>query len=279
MLHLGVRAHDFGKLPLEELAARIAAHGLTCVQLAPAKAIAGCNDDDPLTPEFAARVREAFARHRIEIAVLSCYINLGDRDAANRARSLGRFKEHLRVARAFGCRVVGTETGSVNSDFSRHPDNTGESAFQTVLGGVMELAHAAEQHDAVIGIEAVERYVISSPRRLRRLVDEIASPRVRVILDPVNLLCATNHAHQSEILQEALSALGHDIEIIHAKDFMLTAAGQYQEAPAGHGSLDYAPLLRWIKANRPGIPVLLENTAPAIIAETIAFLRRAYDTA
>jgi sugar phosphate isomerase/epimerase len=173
MLNLGVRAHDFGKLPLAHLAAQIAAHGLTCIQLAPAKAIADFGADDPLTPEFAAQVRDAFARHGIAIAVLGCYINLGDRDPAQRQRSLERFKEHLRVARAFGGAVVGTETGSVNSDYSRHPDNAGEAAFQTVLSGVRELAREAEKSDAIVAIEGVERYVISSPRRLRRLADEV----------------------------------------------------------------------------------------------------------
>ena len=40
-MRIGIRAHDFGKLPAEELARRIAAKGLTCVQLAVSKAIAG----------------------------------------------------------------------------------------------------------------------------------------------------------------------------------------------------------------------------------------------
>lgn len=275
MLNLGVRAHDFGKLPLEELAARIAAHGLTSIQLAPAKAIAGFGDTDPLTPEFAAQVRDVFARHGIRIAVIGCYINLGDRDAAHRARSLARFKDHLRVLRAFDGLVVGTETGSVNSDFSYHPDNTGEAAFATVLAGVRELVAEAERCDATLAIEGVERYVISSPARLRRLLDEVGSPRLRIILDPVNLLCAGSHARPAEVLAESLALLGDKIAIIHAKDFILNA-GTFEERPAGDGTLDYAPLFRWLKTRPPGLPVLMENTAPATIARTIAYLRDAY---
>ena len=41
MIRVGVRAHDFGKLPADELARRIAATGMSCVQLAVSKAIAG----------------------------------------------------------------------------------------------------------------------------------------------------------------------------------------------------------------------------------------------
>lgn len=38
---LGCRAHDFGKLALEELAGKVADAGFDCLQLAPAKAVAG----------------------------------------------------------------------------------------------------------------------------------------------------------------------------------------------------------------------------------------------
>lgn len=278
MLNLGVRAHDFGKLPAEELAARIAQHGLSCVQLAPAKAIAGCENDQPLSSEFAHTVARAFNRHGISIAVLGCYINLGDRQEAIRRPQLERFKEHLRFAAEFGCRIIATETGSLNSDFSRHPENAGEEAFEIVLASVRELAREAERCGTVIGIEAVERYVISTPERLRRLVDAANSPNVQVVYDPVNLLWSTNHSRQKEILASAHALLGDRIRVLHAKDFVV-AGGQFHERPAGEGQLDYPPVLRWLKARRESIPVILENTDPATIARTVAFLRDAYQRA
>jgi L-ribulose-5-phosphate 3-epimerase len=275
-MRLGVRAHDFGKLPIDELAAQIAGHGLSCIQLAPPKAIAGFDGDaGGLSPEFAGHVREAFARHGIQIAVLGCYINLGDPDAARQRPSLDLFKTYLRFARDCGCRVVGTETGSVNADFSWHPDNHGEAAFQTVLARVRELVREAEKFGVFVGIEGVERYVISSPRRLRRLVDEVDSPHLRVIFDPVNLLCAKNQHAQDEVTAEALALLGDRIAIVHAKDFRMNG-GQFEEVPAGGGSLHYAPVMRWIKEQRPAVEVLLENTQPATIAGTVAFMHAAY---
>jgi sugar phosphate isomerase/epimerase len=275
-LTLGVRAHDFGKLPVETLADRIAAHGLSSVQLAPPKAIAGF-DGQPgsLSGGFARYVRDVFAARGIRIAVLGCYINLGDRDEAVRRPQLERFKEHVRFARDFGCSVVGTETGSVLSDFSRHPDNAGEAAYQTVLASVRELAAEAEKFGVCVGIEGVERYVISTPRRLQRLVAEVGSPNVQVIYDPVNLLSADRAGEQEHWMREALQVLGSRIGIIHAKDFALVS-GAFEERPAGEGALDYTPLFRWLKANKPGVDVLLENTDPATIARTVAYVRKAY---
>ena len=275
-MRLGVRAHDFGKLPVDELAGRIAAHGLESIQLAPTKALAGFDlDEGRLSPGFAAGVAEAFRRRGIRIAVLGCYINLGDRDESRRRPQLERFKAYLRFARDFGCSVVGTETGSLNADFSRHPDNGGEEAFQIVLSGVRELVREAEKFGVFVCIEAVERYVISSPQRLRRLIDEVDSPNLQVIYDPVNLLWPTNCARQDEILEEAHALLGDRICIVHAKDFS-AEGGAFVELPAGTGELDYSKVLRWVREHKPGIDVLLENTSPDTIADTVAFMRAAY---
>jgi sugar phosphate isomerase/epimerase len=275
-MKLGVRAHDFGKLPVDELAAQIARCGLASIQLAPAKAIAGFDTDaGRLSPGFATSIRDAFHRQGIQIAVLGCYINLADRDEANRRLQLERFKEHVRFARDFGCSLVGTETGSLNPDFSPHPDNAGEAAFQLVLAGVRELVREAERFGVFVGIEAVERYVISSPQRLRRLIDEVGSPNLQVIFDPVNLLSSTNHDQQGRIVDEAQALLGDRICIVHAKDYAISG-GRLQELPAGQGRLDYRKILRWVKARKPGVDVLLENTHPASIGQAIAFMRSAY---
>ena len=275
-MNLGVRAHDFGKLPADELARQIAAHGLNCVQLAPVKAIAGFDSDvDGIPPSFATGVRDAFQRHGIHISVLGCYINLGDRDEVQRRPQLERFKSHLRAARDFGCSIVGTETGSLNSDYSRHPNNSGEEAFQIVLQSVRELVEEAEKCGVNVCIEAVERYVISTPQRLRRLVDEVNSPNLRVIYDPVNLLWSTNCESEAEIVEAAHTLLGDHIRIVHAKDFTI-ADGAFKELPAGQGRLNYRKILRWVKDRHPDIDVLLENTHPSSIASTVAFIQQAY---
>ena len=275
-MNLGVRAHDFGKLPVEELAARIATHGLTCVQLAVAKAVAGIETDaGRLTPGLAGHVRAAFARHGIQIAVLGCYVNLADPDAGTLRAQLGRFKDHLRLARDFGCSVVGTETGSLNADFSWHPDNHGEAAFNAVLANVRELVGEAEKFGVCVGVEGVERYVIDSPRRLRRLVDEVGSPNLQLILDPVNLLNVRNHGDQEAIIEEAFALLGERIAILHVKDFVVED-GRFRSVPAGQGQLNHGLFLRRAKERKPWIHTLLEDTAPATIGESVRFVRETY---
>jgi sugar phosphate isomerase/epimerase len=275
-MRLGVRAHDFGKLPVNELAGRIAAKGFCCVQLAPPKAIAGFDADaGRLSPGFACHVKEALQRQGLQIAVLGCYINLADPDAGSRERQLTRFKEYLRYARDFGCSVVGTETGSLNADFSPHPGNRGEAAFQTVLAGVRELVEEAGRFGVLVGIEGVERYVISDPPRIRRLLDDVGSNNLQIIFDPVNLLSGENYRRQDDIMRESFDLFGERIAILHAKDFFVEG-GALKSAPSGQGLLNYDLLMDLIGARKPFINVLMEDTNPATVEEGVRFLKGFY---
>lgn len=272
-MRLGVRAHDFGKLPVEELAGRIAGKGFSCVQLAPPKAIAGFDTDlGRLSPGFACHVKEAFQRQHLQIAVLGCYINLADPDAGQRQRQLARFKEYLRHARDFGCSVVGTETGSVNPDFSFHPGNRSEEAFQTVLGSVREMVAEAERFGVFVGIEGVERYVISDPPRIRRLIDGIGSNNLQIIFDPVNLLSVENYHRQDAIITESFELFGDKIAILHAKDFVVEG-GSLRSVLSGQGMLNYGLLMDLIKARKPYINILMEDTHPETVEDGVRFLR------
>lgn len=276
-MHLGVRAHDFENLPLETLADEVAAHGFCCVQFAPPKSIPGLDPDaGRVSPGLANHVRKTFAARGIHIAVLGCYINLADPDQARLRHQLERFKRYLRLARDFGCSMVGTETGSLNGDFSFHPDNHGERAFQTVLANVRELVRAAEKSGSVVAIEGLERYVVSSNSRLRRLLDEVDSNNLQVIFDPVNLLSPDNLKHQDEIIGEAFALIGDRIAVLHSKDVLL-ADGLMKSVPHGQGEFNHELFFRLAKRHKPGIDVLIEDTPPPILRKSAEFVRTLWD--
>lgn len=273
LFRLGVRAHDFGKLPPEELAAKIAASGATCVQLALSKAIDGIdNDYGRLSPGLANSIGESFRRHGIQIAVLGCYINLIHPDSDERRKLLERFKEHIRFARDFGCSIVGTETGSVNADYSFHPANHSESAFQTLLGSVDDLVNEAEKFGVFVGIEGVAKHVAHTPERVKRLLKVIPSHNLQVIFDPVNLLTPENHHDQDRIIQESFEYFGEKILILHAKDFMIEKE-QLRTLPAGRGMLNYKLIARLLKEQKPYINILLEDTTPSDAPQSMAFIK------
>lgn len=273
-IRIGVRAHDFGCLPAGELAAKIAAQNLVCAQLALGKAIAGLNlKPGILNPGLAGAIGEAFRQQGVQIAVLGCYVNPIHPDPATRKALLGLFKEHLRYARDFGNGLVALETGSVNADYSPHPENHGEAAFQQSLASLAELAAEAENFGVIVGIEAVASHVVSTPQKMRRMLEAVASNNLQVVFDAVNLLSVENFHAQERVIGEAFELFGERIVIIHAKDFVVEN-GQLRSASAGRGKLRHDLVMKFAVEEKPGISILLEDTSPQTARESRDFLRQ-----
>lgn len=272
-MRIGARAHDFGKLSADELARRIAATGMSCVQLALSKAIEGIDlKPGQLNPGLACEVGSAFHRHGVQIAVLGCYVNPIHPDPAIRKSLLGFFKEHLRYARDFGNSVVALETGSLNADYSPHPDNQSDEAFHTMLGSFEELVAEAEKFGVIVGVEGVTSHTVSNPVRMRRLLDMIPSNNLQVVFDPVNLISFENFREQDRVANDSFELFGDRIAIVHAKDFVVGADG-LQTVRAGQGACNYRPIIAWLEANKPSVSILLEEAGEATVGECAAYLR------
>jgi sugar phosphate isomerase/epimerase len=267
MMRIGVRAHDFPKLPVEELAARIAAQGMASVQLALNKAVSGFNlKRGDLSPGLANHVGRAFRSRGVGIAVLGCYVNPIHPDAAQRAELLGWFKEHIRFARDFGCGVVALETGSLNADYSYNPGNGGKAAFDLLVSSITELVREAERFGVIVGVEGVASHVVCTPARMRELLDAIGSPNVQVVFDPVNMLSIDNWKDQHRVIGECLELFGDRVVIVHAKDFKLED-GTLRAVRSGQGLLEHAPVVRFLKERKPYIDVLLEGASEDTVEE------------
>jgi sugar phosphate isomerase/epimerase len=276
-LRIGIRAHDFGKLPAEELAARIAAKGLCCVQLAVSKAIAGLDlKAGDFSPGLGYAIGRAFFDRGVQIAVLGCYINLSHPDATARAALMRLFKEHLRYARDFGCSIVATETGSLNPDWSFHPDNRTEAAFESLIPTVAELVAEAERFGVVFGIEGVASHVLNSPQRIRRLLDAVGSNNLQVVFDPVNLLSIENFQNQDRIVEESFDLFGDRMAIIHAKDFQ-PEGNSLKQVRTGQGQFNYPLFLKLLCSRKPYISILLEEASEPTADACIGYLERIAD--
>jgi sugar phosphate isomerase/epimerase len=274
MLQFGVRGHDFGKLPLAELARAIADRGYRSLQLALAKAIADIDTSTgKLSTGLGRYVGGTFARHGVRIALLGCYINPLHPDPAERQRGIARFKEHLRFAHDFGCSMVGTETGSVRADYGQDAQNQSEASLDSLIRVVAELVAEAEKFGALVGIEAVTSHVVNSSRRMRRVLDTVASNNLQVIFDPVNLLDEQNHQHQDALWREAFDLFGERIQVLHAKDVSFQG-GVRRVVPVGQGLVDYPRVLDLMGQAKPWIDTLLEDTPPALLDQSRQHLER-----
>ncbi len=273
---LGVRAHDFGKLTVEELADRISEKGISYIQLALSKAVAGIDTGDGrLNPGMAYYIRDVFQRKNIQIAVLGCYINPVHPDRDTRKRLIGRFKEHIRYVRDFGCSIVATETGSVNADYSFNPENHSDASLKTLIESVGEFVEEAEKWGVIVGIEGVARHVVNTPEKMRYVLDTIKSNNLQIVLDPVNYLDENNYSRQDEVIKQSFELLGDNVVTIHAKDFIMDS-GKIKSVEAGRGSLNYELLFRLVKERKPYVNILLENAKMPTIDESLDYVRNIY---
>lgn len=277
-MRLGVRAHDFGKQSVEELATKISGKGYKSIQLALNKALAGISyDNGKLSPGLANYIYRSFDKYGIQIAVLGCYINPVHPDGELRRSQLERFKEHIRYARDFGCSIVATETGSLNADFSFHPENHGEGAFKLLLESLRELVEEAEKFGVMVGIEGVSHYVMNNPERIKRTLDELNSNNVQIVFDPVNLLTIDNYHKQEEVVKEAFELFGDRIAVLHAKDFIIEN-NKVKSVQAGEGLFNYDFAFKLLREKKPFIDILMENASLDIMDRGIAFLKDKYNS-
>ncbi|OXS76622.1 sugar phosphate isomerase/epimerase family protein [Domibacillus enclensis] len=268
---LGLRGHDLDQMPADQLAQTIKKKGFNAVQLAVAKSFDFYTGPGSLTMAISREIGEAFRENGVKITVLGCYIHMIHPDPDIRRRELDRFKEHLAAAQAFDCLLVGTETGNVHAEMGYTEDNFKEEPFLAVVDSVKELAAEAEKLNVKIGIEAGVNHPIYSPETMKRMLDLVDSPNVRVIFDPVNLLTPETWSQQQAIYQQAFDLFGDKIDVLHAKDVTLKD-GRLQPVPVGSGLIDYEEVFRLLKSTGRQVPVLLEDVRDPHIEKSRTFL-------
>ena len=259
---LGIRAHDFGKQTSENLAALVKKNGLCSIQLALNKAKKEIErierKDLKIDKETIENVHKAFDKENVDIAVLGCYLNYAHPEASEIRKNIDIFKHHIEYAKILKARTVGTETGSVKADYSFDPKNHSEEAYETFRNSLVEMLAFAEEKNVVVAIEGVSSHIIHTNQKMKRLLDEINSKYLKVILDPVNLLNSQNYNNQEDVLKESFDLLSDDIIIVHAKDFIFED-NKIIEVSHGTGLYRYETLLEQIRQSKNEIDVLLEN--------------------
>lgn len=276
-MQLGIRLHDTKKLPLEERIADVHNLGFKCGHLALAKVISEYpTTDEALTPGFAMYLKNLFAKNQVDIAVLGCYLNLANPNPEKLAQITHRYMANIRFASWLGCGVVGTETGAPNETYSAVPECHSEEALQTFITNLRPVVKYAEQMGVVMAIEPVWKHIVYNPSRARRVLDEIDSPNLQIILDPVNLLDYCNYKDQIAIVDEAIDVLGKDVAMVHLKDFVVED-GALKSVGAGLGEMDYTSVIKFMKSRKPFIHATLENTTPENNVQVKNFIQNLYD--
>ena len=290
MKQLGLRAHDLGTFnTIEELASEVAKYGNSVpIQLALKKVLKNAPDAKDYTEEFIIQTKEALQDKGVYVGVFGSYINVVHPDKDAREAELQKFENHLKYAKLLGCRLVGTETGSLMPNCSYHPQTASSNVLDVFYRSIERLLQAAVKYDAIVGIEAVSKqHTISTIARMDALMQKFDTPHLRVIYDPANLvpwlgiseadgtcLGQPSDEAQKDFFCSALDAFGSKIAAVHVKDYKLNENGfKIGDLTVGQGVLNWKLLFGEMRKRAIEVPALLEDLTVSTLADTLALLR------
>lgn len=255
---IGMRGHDFGRMEPEELAKAIAQKGFRATQLAFTKAFPG-PAETYMTAERLEAVRDVFAAQGVRVPVMGCYISASDRDEAVRADAKEKFVACLRASVVLGALCVGTETTHFTFEESER-----EAAYARLLDFMRAVVPVAEGCGAIVGIEPVACHTLCSPEMTRRLLDDVPSVNVKIVLDMANLVTkdTCSPEAQLDILKRCLALFGDKICVLHVKDGVFDDNGKWVARPMGEGVMDWKTLLPILRAHDDSLCVLREGVWP-----------------
>ncbi|MCC9083985.1 sugar phosphate isomerase/epimerase [Enterococcus faecium] len=226
-----------------------------------------------MTLGSAAYFGEYFQKNNIELSILGCYINLSSKNQKFVHKHWQLSNSKLLCLSAYQAKMIATETGSVPVGYTK--ENFTEEAYQIARNSIIELVAHAENFGVTVAVEAGINHPIYNYQLAKRLIDEVASPNLKIILDCANLMHKENHADQEKVIRGALDNLHGYITALHLKDYIMEN-GKIRMVPVGKGCLDFRPVLHYIKYERPLMYATLEATPEIYVPEAIEHLQFIY---
>ena len=228
---------------------------------------------DVLESGAALAVAEAAHATGIEISAVSGTYNMIHPDRALREKGHAGLEVLAARCAEMGSHLITLCTGTRDAvdQWRAHPDNNMPEAWRDLLGAMEIAIGIAERYNIYLGIEPELANVVNSAQKARQLIDELQSPRLKIVLDPANLFEVVSLEEQRRIVAAAIDLLADRIVMGHAKD--RTPAGAF--TTAGRGVLDYPHYLGCL--NRLGFDgaLITHGLAAHEAADVAVFLNSA----
>ena len=267
----GIFESIFVRPTLADRFAAVAGHGLRWVQFDLASA--GLESLPTRIPDgVAEQIGRAAADRGIRLAAVSGTYNMVHPDRRVREQGLAGLRAVAAACATIGAPVITLCTGTrdVESMWRWHPENGSPAAWRDLLEGMTAALAIAEEHDVVLAIEPEPANVVASAALGRRLLDELGHARLKVVLDPANIVASDRERPPATVLDEAFGLLGAEIVVAHAKD--LDANGHFRAA--GRGIVPWAHCLHLFRSVAFAGPLILHSLTEEDADRAISFLRQ-----
>jgi sugar phosphate isomerase/epimerase len=182
------------------------------------------SDLDPgnLSPDGRRWFKALVAAHGLEISALCGHNDFVNPDGIE--QRIETFKRVLDLAVDLEAPLVTTESGEPTANTDRD--------WETLISAFRQICTHAEEVGALVAIEPAGTYgLVDASPAVRRLLDSVASPNLKVNFDPANAMDGGDDPAQ------AVYALRDWIVHTHAKDGFRQP---WRETPLGQGQVDWA---------------------------------------
>jgi sugar phosphate isomerase/epimerase len=270
-VELGIFSRTYQPVGIDRIFARIAQDGFQTIQFNFSSA--GLPSLPKDWPEVIIKAVMASAiQSGLTICALSGTYNMAHPDVARRQADRIGFTTIVRAAQVMNVPLVTLCTGSrdVTNMWSAHPDNGSPEAWVTLRSELDFALELAERHGVALGVEPEPGNVVGDAKSARRLLDEIESPRLKIVMDAANLLPPECQTRQREVVAEAVALLGADLALVHTKDVSPTG----EAVAAGRGVVDFHNFLQGIMSTGYRGALVSHNFPEKDAAYVSGFLRR-----
>jgi sugar phosphate isomerase/epimerase len=274
MASLGLLSAEFPSVSLNTLLDSIAATGAVCVQFDLVAAV-GETFPSALSQDTLEAINGSFSARQLAMAALSGTYNMIDPDPEARHVGAQGLNRVIAWAPTLGAKVVTLCTGSrdPSSMWQKHPGNDKPEAWADLLAQIEVAIPVAEKYGVTLGVEPEIGNTINSVHKARRLLDEVRSPLLKIVMDGANIFQHGQLPNMRKVLDEAFDLLGFDIALAHAKD--LDKDGEAGHLAAGRGRIDYPYYMGLLKRSGFKGGIILHALKPAEAKERLRYVRSA----
>ena len=241
----------FRRRTLEEVADAVSATGLKAVQLNLLSAGLASLPGE-LNIEVAHRIGAVFASRGLLVAAVSGSFNTIHPDPEVRVDGIRKVGLLASRCDALRTKIITLCTGTRDPDnmWRYHPANGEPRAWQDLVRTIRKLLKFAQRHDITLAFEPEVANVVDNAAKAQQLIEETGSPRLRVLLDPANLVRPSDLPDTRRVLECAFARVGPYIALAHAKDVAPPESGQTEcrRVSVGNGLMDYKLYLELLRS-------------------------------
>ena len=271
-MQIGTMSGTFARATLEEALDAVVNHGMSCVQFNLSSA-GVTKIPTHIDEDLCDKIREEMAARNITMTALGGTYNMIHPDLQRRADGLRNLRVLASACERLGTSVIALCTGTRDPDnmWRHHPDNDTPEAWEDLVVSMQQAIEVAEEYQVTLAFEPEVANVVDSAIKARRIIDQIGSPYLKVVMDGANIFHTGELPRMREILDEAFALLGEHIAFAHAKD--LDRDGEAGHLAAGKGLLDYDQYLSLLNDVDPDVPIILHGLSEAEVDGCVTFLR------